>query len=74
MAFTDTTELADLGSCILRFNRVKHELDVFQLGTETDGFTPTHIVIAGDKSIERLLRLLSNTTPAPKLKAVANET
>ena len=71
MSFNDDSALADLGSCIIRYQRNKHELDIFQLGTEADGFTPAHVIIAGDKSIERLLNLLS--TPTTKLRAVTKE-
>lgn len=67
MTFHDTAELADLGSCIVRYRRNKHELDIFQMGSEADGFTPQHIVISGDKSIETLCRVLA---PKDKLRPV----
>lgn len=61
MAFNDTSKLADLGSCIVRYRRNRNELDIFQMGSADDGFTPQHIVITGDKSIELLVSLLTET-------------
>lgn len=61
MAFNDISELADLGSTIVRYRRNRHELDIFQIGTEADGFTPVHISINGDKSIEKLRSLLGES-------------